>query len=161
MLSSKHLFIFTLFALGTGARADTLDGDGILRDDQGAVRLVKHSEALTACPQGTHLPTIRELTSLAKAQGSKILELAEVQGEPPFGYHLVEATNPDGKIDRFYYNSYGYRRPDGEALRRNGFWSTSLSMNPIYAFEFSGDIGYPYSVHRGQFDFAVRCLAGP
>jgi hypothetical protein len=174
-MSKSLLLLFSacIFVSSTEAYADKLDLDGILRSDDGSIRYIDRDAAMTACPQGTHLPTIRELAELSKANGAKgILELNQLDPKKklPAGYYGVHgAINPDGKKDSFYYNPSGYVRPSGD-LGKNWFWSSSIDSLDCFDYQIcnyfmygnSGSIFYGGPNAWGTSDSlknAVRCVA--
>lgn len=136
--------------------------DGIIRNNDGTVADIAHVTAFTACPQGTHLPTIRELSEESQAKGAKgILELSQVNADQiPKGYQKISAINPDGRKDEFYFNPEGQKRPLGD-LGHYWFWSSSrASEYQGYEMHGSGGITTYYSNYASP-GVAVRCLAGP
>ena len=163
-MKSKYQFLLAcIFVVaGAGARADTVDQDGILRGDQGRLLRMNQTDAIQACSKhGMHLPTIRELAKISQALGSKgILELSQVEsGKVPDGYFKISAVNPDGTKDEFYFNNDGYKRPEGD-LGSNWFWSSSVySYYSYYGCYLSGNSGYVGYYYRDDSD-AARCVVG-
>lgn len=152
------MLIASILVTSVGGRADTIGQDGILRNDDGRILHMNHRWAMKACPQGTHLPTIRELTELSQASGAKgILEKSQVDPlRIPMGYRKVSAVNPDGKWDEFFFNEDGYE-PSSEEIGNNWFWSSSSA---VYGFSYCyalRDNGDPYWV-RHYSSNAVRCI---
>ena len=83
-------------------------------------------DAVSYCAnQGMHLPSARELAQLSASLGAAGIS------ETPKGYYLVSAKNADGKVDNFYFNYSGYKRPQGD-LGNNWFWSSSVSSYDFY-----------------------------
>jgi hypothetical protein len=117
-----------VFAASTIAYADKLDANGIIRNDDGSIHYMQQPTAMSACPQDTHLPTIRELANISQANGAKgILEIDQVDpNKVPAGYGRVSGTNPDGRDDRFYFSAEGYKDPNyDQDIPRYWFWSSS------------------------------------
>lgn len=158
-LRYQLLLIVTIFVSIFEARADIVDPDGILRNDDGSIFYTTHRWAEKACPTGTHLPSIRELAELSQKSGSKgILERNQVDPiRVPAGYHKISAINSDGKWDEFYFSNDGYEPPAGD-LGSNWFWSSSSSFyGAAYCYALR-DTGEPYWV-RHESRNAVRCIA--
>jgi hypothetical protein len=143
------------------ALADKLDPNGILVDDTlGNVHTMSESEAMRACPKNTHLPTARELAKMAAKRGANgILELNQIKpGEPaPEGYYLVDAVNPDGNEDRFYFSNHGYKPivspmtlDNGESLEPRTYILWSSSVNAKSSAEADGG----YDLHdQGRYHY--------
>lgn len=138
------------------AHAEKLDNDGVLTKDNGEILSLSQKDALTACPQGTRLPTIHEVAIYNQSRGALgILELNQIKDNKiPPGYLKVEALNPDGSKNTFYYNYIGYKN-SAERKWRNPFWSSSVDDGyGLGTYGTTGDIfGYdPAGL------CAVRCV---
>lgn len=118
----------------------------ILRRTDGRVFGMRHDRAMTACPIGSRIPTIRELAMYGQSLGAMgILEVDQVDPSSiPQGYYLVSAINTDNKTDEFYYNHEGFKYPNGDFYGAYYFWSSSLvssDSGSAYDFAFDGFIG--------------------
>lgn len=172
--------------LGTASYADYLDKDGIIRTDEGRVKVFRMQNGFknfhNECPTGTHLPTAREFAEFSVSQGANPI-LESLPGvPPPPNYWSVRALNPDGTRDDFYFNAEGYKIPDIPAnektgpyiiLRTQSFLTSSMApggpemgawvqMNP------SGSIGVMRPIHESRINPnppayypAIRCFPGP
>lgn len=122
--------VFLVASFFASGFANAFAKDGILRFVEGDVMYMSHDRAVEACPKDSHLPSIRELAVASQDRGAKgILELNQVTSgdTPPSGYFMVSVINPDRKLDAFYFNPEGYRRPDGE-FGNLLLWSSSIDM---------------------------------
>jgi hypothetical protein len=154
MTAVNKFIIISILMVCAGARADDF-----LRDANGTLINISQEKALKACTdQNKHLPTARELAGISQSMGAK--GISATNGP---GYYLVSALNPDGKIDRFYFNPAGYDRPRKE-LAYNWFWSSSLT----YPKTTQPQLGYSLGGYIGQIGLdvddengAVICLPGP
>ncbi len=162
-MKSKYLSLLAaiIFLASSGAYADWLDSDGILRKDDGRFSLMNQSDALKSCPPGTHLPTIRELASLSQASGAK--GILEVDPSDPFStpyrYKRVSAVNANGARDEFNFSSADYVRPSGD-LGHSSFWSSSERLGVSgYSFVLDGASGDVAWTAPGVIFVAVRCVA--
>lgn len=158
------LLLIGIFLVGADVLADTVDRDGILRDDRGNVIWMTQAEAIEACTRhGMRLPTVRKLAELSQAQGAKgILEITEVKDQAiPGGYYLVDSKNPDGNIDQFYFNRDGYNTPGGD-LGRKWFWSSSVGPSSgsggYYSFGLNGNSGGIGTGNGGYDGLIARCF---
>jgi hypothetical protein len=163
-----HLMLaFVISMFGTYASADVLDKDGIVRNADGTIHLMDQSEAVTACPSGTHLPTPRELIAETQTRfGAKgIVEISDVPARPA-GYQVqADGNNYGTLINGFYYSNAGYRPPTGD-MGTNSFWTPSVwSCNPDDGL--SGKLGTSLDGKMGSLDspyrdtkLAVRCFPG-
>ncbi len=159
----SFILLVSLFTLSTGAYADKLDKDGILRNDIGIIQYMTQTEALNACPAGTHLSTIRELAGMSQSMGAKgILETSEVKdGNVPDGYYLVYGKNPDGGYDKFYFNNNGYKRPEGYFGPVRIWSSSDYLYSGLHAYALNllnGYVVYRYIYSRDDHAAAVRCV---
>lgn len=155
-----------LVGLSFFASASQVDQFGIVRNADGTIFEMTQRQALSACPAGMHLPTIRELVLEAVSLGSWLLEEKDVEvGKDPFSYDRYSVTNPDGTTDAFWYSFLGYyngrKFPDND-LTKNWFWSSSLDLErPDLALDFRGffgRLGYGFA-DRAEELRAVRCFA--
>jgi hypothetical protein len=158
------LLLVSFFVVSAGARAGTVDQDGVVRDNHANPLLMNQADAMKACAgHGMHLPTIRELAKISQSMGAKgILEKSEVQeGKVPAGFYLVIAIDPNGKKDEFYFNYSGYNRPAGD-LGNNWFWSSSVVSDVSYnGYGLDGYVGDVYVPYDPRVPYsAVRCVAG-
>ncbi len=161
MLILRNAFLL-LVALGTSpVHADQIDSNGILRSDDGHQLYVTHNVAMNACPVGMRLPTAREFANESQARGAEgILEADQVDPEnPPKYYYKVSALNSDGSPDDFYFNFYGYGKPEGNLDLTRMFWSSSVDST-------RNDFAIGFSAYYGDVDaslssryFAVRCIS--
>ena len=163
----SFLFLSTLFVFS--ARADVLDRDGILRNDDGTIRRMSQVKALRACPEGTHLPTIREMAAAGHGLGARgLLEPEEAKAANyPEGYAKIDSINANDNEDEFYFNYNGYKTPAGD-LGKNWFWTSSrvVSGHQDYdeskkAYYVNGKYGYALddSIGESKYYFvAVRCF---
>ncbi len=140
------LFIAAVISCNSSAFAAKVGQDRILRNDDGSILYLSHSSALKACPQGTHLPSAREMLSLYKADGTKILEPREANEEWKSrknsgdfsNFYCYDAKNIDGARDRFCVVYDGLKSQDG-ALAGN-FWTSSIRWDhpDLAALGFNG-----------------------
>lgn len=111
----KYFVVFLVnFLFVSSAMADHLNDQGVLYSDNigwGSFILYKnYKEALSACPSGTHLPSIRELAEEAKDFGAKgILQRSVDPNNIPPGYTHFLAVNAEEAKDDFYYSNDGYK----------------------------------------------------
>ena len=161
MKSKFLLLLASIFMVSAGAHADTVDQDGVLRDEQGKVLIMNQADAIKDCSQhGMHLPSIHELAKIGQDLGAKgILELSQVEsGKVPDGYYKISAVNPDGTKEEFYFNYDGYKRPEGD-LGNNWFWSSSVNSDYSFSgYYLYGNSGYVY--HYRSYYNAARCVVG-
>jgi hypothetical protein len=156
--------------------AGPLLGDAV-RNADGSIRYMNQEEGIAYCASiGQHLPTVREYTQWATAQGAKgILEtqfkgiaytdpavLKERDQNGKNGFFVIYRQNPDGKmVVDHYFNRTGYRKPDGE-LGMFWYWTASqFPVNSGLVFVFDAPAGV---VHYGFYHakrYPVRCSAGP
>ena len=136
---------------------DAGEGDltDIARDDQGNVLHKNQYEAERYCrDHDSRLPTARELALWAVKHG------ASISDHPRDGYYKVDGSDPEGRLDPFYFNYSGYRAPDGE-FGKYWYWSSSVVPGDSNnAYDLSGDNGYIVYVGRSDsYDgYAVRCV---
>ena len=142
------------------AQAYVLDHHWVLADNRGEAPLMVFSEAKKACPRGTHLPSIREMTKDAQANGARgILEAWQVK-EAPEGYVEINAMKSNGKIDHFFFNPSGYRYRDSEEeIGMHYFWTTSPSVEDRNNQYVLGILGHWIfeTLNNGE-GAAVRCF---
>lgn len=164
MVSLKYQFVFLAFvATASAVSARTLDRDGFIREANGSIARMTHSDAMSACPEGTRLPTIRELLMESQRNGAKgILENAQVNSNRiPVGYIKISAINPNGQRDEFYFSRGGYpQRSRGDV---DNYWSQSL--DPEFFNHPFGNVAFGlYVVHGGSYSdsihayYGVRCV---
>ena len=135
-----------------------------LRISDGQVRnRINQYQAERACAeQGSRLPTARELAEEATRYGAEILELSQAPtGKVPEGYYRINAKNPNGTTDSFYYSRQNYKRPSGDL---GNYWVWSSSLHPVFddvAFDFYGADGFLYYYSRGtRFGYdSARCVS--
>ena len=152
--------IISLFALNFSGvcYADILDGDGVLRSDDGSVRKMNLAEARSACPAGTHLPTAREIAFFNQSLGARgILEIRQAPRGTPSGYIRITAVSFDGRKDEFYYSTSGYREPENDAFKWNWFWSSSIEKN-LFGRAAIVQHGAGFLFESQQDSNAVRCF---
>lgn len=164
----KILFALILFVSGN-VYAEAPPFGTALREADHSAKLMTQYQAMgfddsgnilpegPACPEGRHLPTVREFAQYTQSLGAKgILDLSQVDPKHvPLGYKLIRVMNPDKKTDEFYYSAAGYKGHADELV----FWSSSV--DPV-----NSDLGYVYSLNDGSiggyirryFLIAVRCL---
>jgi hypothetical protein len=160
--------IFMLFAyivaVGNICHAETVDRDGIVRDDYGQVLSMGQLAAIETCAKfGMRLPSVRELATFAKSDGEILKEVNEVTPDDiAKGYvHLVGAIDSDGKRDSFYYDYRNYLIPVND-LGQYWFWSSSHNANtgnPYGGYPIVFGVGMAEYYDSG-YDVAVRCIAG-
>lgn len=153
--------LINLIALSSSAYANAVDENSILRNEQGSLKVMSQRNAFTACPTGTHLPSIRELAVLSESQGAKgLLELNQiVGGAVPAGYALISAAG--NTLDRFYFNPEGYHPIAGD-LGNYWFWSSSIfSQDEDSAYIFNGKNGAVGTLEFRDYSYgAVLCFPG-
>ena len=103
-----------------------------LRNSDGSLLFVRQYEAMKACPQGMHLPTIRELAKISVKTGAEIFEMDYHEMDPdskvPTQYFdKVSAVNPNGKKDDFYLIFFDYKFPKQGHIDECT-WSSSLTQ---------------------------------
>lgn len=149
----KAILLVSLFV---GIQVSAVEFTDIIRNPDGSTLQANWSEANQACINlGLRLPTGREAGEYSIQHGSKgFTESDEVNFGP------IVAENPDGSIERFYFNSKGYRNPHGQ-YTLFVFWTSSRYItNPdlknryISFVEDFGSIGYG---HRDSI-LNVRCV---
>jgi uncharacterized protein (TIGR02145 family) len=153
----KGIFVTGLIFIAQIILADPPPQFGdIARNADGSVRYMNQFDAVSYCAsQGMHLPRIRELAQLAVSLGA-----AGISETPKDGYNLMTAKNADGKVDNFYFNYAGYKRPQGD-LGNNWFWSSSdYSDDPYFSYVFDGSNGVVYVDYGVTSYHAVRCVTG-
>ena len=167
MFKINNFLVVSCFTLSLSAFASKLDKDGILRKSDGSLQLMSHDDATDACPDGTHLPNVRELAKIAQELGAKgILETSDIKdGVVPEGYTKICGKSGDRDEDEFYYNYNGYKRPAGD-LGKNWFWSSSRvgCEGTSGAFNLNGEFGFIMSddTNESQFYYtAIRCIKDP
>jgi hypothetical protein len=167
----KHKYLFIGLAItsviSANARAESVDKNGILRNSSGKMLTMNQVEAIKACARhGMHLPTIREL--LIHTAGMIIKEPTEVtDGELRIGaFKPLSATNPNGKVDRFYYDSDNFASLPAGNWGEQEFWSSSLDDDSFGYYLEGRDGNVDYTDNEDVTDngapawFAVRCLPG-
>ncbi len=170
----KHRYLLMLavsiFVASAGARADTVDKDGLLRGDNGELLGMNQADAIKACAKhGMHLPAIRKLVELNQAAGLEIRKSIECTYDDHLirGFRNESGVTPDGKYDHFCISNRNYTRPSGDL---GNYWFWSSSVNPQYPFlgvAFEGDHGFVVDLDtrvtngkRHFYDLAVRCVPG-
>ena len=113
------------------------DRDGIMRvlypsvsiGDGAYCRLNTKKEILSACPAGTHLPSVREASLRASTLG--YASIVEARGAKPAGWDLISAEQANGAIDQFFRapTSAGYEPEPTLKLNDNMFWTSSANAN--------------------------------
>jgi hypothetical protein len=148
-------FIFSI------AQANQLDSEGFLRDDSNKVLFLTQEKAMTSCPEGTHLPTSREYAIDCQKRGAQgSLEYNEVNPhQVPENYYLIEALNPDGSTERFYFNFDGYVPPEGLAGVYPTWSSTIHSQESTLGYVRTGDRCEIYLGQR-NYHLPVMCVSG-
>lgn len=121
----------------------------IAKNADGSIKTMSQADAFEYCKnQGGHLPTARELAEYSRSLGATgVIEIADRKVNDHDSY-MIGAWNPDGAIDKFYFNKSGYQQPSGD-LGNNWFWSSSGSFANLY-----GD--YVLNGNNGSIDFAYR-----
>lgn len=160
MFISRY-FSFMVGAIIFGA-VSTYGAGHILRNPDGNIRYFNHGEAMSACPAGSRLPTIRQLGEIGQSLGAQgILELSQVEyrGQEPAGYYEVMSTSPTGRPDQFYYNHFGYK-VFVNILPKDTYWSSSN-----FAFGTGRNSAYTLNAYYGGFEIedkrqthAVLCI---
>ena len=167
----KYLLVLSSFLGFSALAADQMDREGILRYGDGSIHYMNQQDAMKACPEGTHLPSAREMAIESQKLGHRgLLELNQVEsGKEPEGYYKISAENSDGTKDEFYFNDYpeSYRSPHDD-LGRNWFWSSSVPSGvsgAVYffvselggiAYEVESEFGHIYE--SSYFTLGVRCI---
>lgn len=109
------------FMVSTQAHAELpqslhIDRSGTIVNGAGQPVPVHLWNVKSYCPQGTHVPSIREL---AGSSGGKILDGGASR---PKDFESVEAINDDGTKDSFYYLA----ETAGRECHYDLFWSSSV-----------------------------------
>lgn len=156
----KLIFFFALtisqFAFGY------MDGDGIIRNQDGSLKFMNYHEAMRACPEGMHLPTAREWALYGVKHGAYGIRAGVKMGEiPPSGHSWIRTTE-----EEFYYNNDGFKHPLGKNAPDDEFWSSSKAdasyanrPNQIYIIrDILAFLGYADTTAT---NIGVRCFHGP
>jgi len=155
------LSVATMVVFGaSGAKAYTLDNNGIVLDNEGHLLLASQRDAIRACPVGTHLPSAREFANDAHARGARGTAEMPHTGfdQAPAGYDTIWSSTLQGQRDDFYFNSKGYHRPQGD-LGKYCFWTSSLAHFEIFrGYCFNGKNAYFVTLHTGVNFLPVRCI---
>ena len=123
--------------------------------------LFRSTAALTACPDGWHLPSDAEWTTLTTYLGGESVAGGKMKeaGESHWTSPNTGATNESG----FTALPGGYRLNNGTVsfIGRNGLWWSSTQYDTNNAW--SRDLSYLYSgVGRSyglkDYGFSVRCM---
>jgi hypothetical protein len=125
----------TLLAMNL-AHAFILDSEGFLRNNDSSLAKRSWLEAQNDCVQfGKNLASIRSL-SLISEQFGAVPTLNRNQVNPensPYGYQRIQALNPDGTEDDFYFSDTGFIPPAGD-LFRVAVWSGSLDPSGKFLY---------------------------
>jgi hypothetical protein len=159
------LLVAGIFITNFSARADSVDHDGILRNQHGQVRvaLTQAQAAETCAKHGMHLPTIRQMLKFYQAAGMLIKEVNEITDEDLNSgrWEKITAVNPGGKKDVFYAAEAYFNPEPGSDWHNFLLWTSSR------CYRTDGDFGYAFNVDSGQIGkiyreyddyIAVRCL---
>ena len=153
----KSIMFVTVLIAFTFARADYMDSDGIVRVDDGLIRLLPFERAVKACPEGWHLPSSLEYALKAQSLGASILNNSNNASTSPEGYFEVSAVNLDGSINQFLYSPLNYNS-SSDSIRVEKFWSSSkISKYSNFAYAFQGDDGR-FDTLPTNYINAVRCI---
>ena len=116
----------------------------IVRNADGSVRRMNHSEAISYCATRGGLPTAKQLALALNAKG--------VSATAREGFYKVAPKNEPA----FYYNYGAYERPTGDE-GSEWFWSSSLRPNygdnAFVFYGYDGNIGFG----NRSYNYAVRC----
>ena len=171
MKTSFLAFLLVLSIPGASAVAAVMDGQGILKDSAGKLLTFSQDDALTACPGGTHLPSVREAAQFYEDNGGKTLTVEQFQtefankdpdayiSENLSRYDIAYATNPDGTKDSFaYQNGAGSYVPPSRDVSVSRFWtSTYDGRNYNILLKYNGrNPGITSFI--GMKGIAVRCV---
>ncbi len=128
----------------------------------GTVALMSQAQAVKYCvDQKMHLPTIKEFALLAMHWGAA--GISEAKNDSHHSYREINAINPDGTKDFFYFRSAGYERLEGLFQERK-FWSSSVAdpsgftTGKSYPYMFWGDMGEINTVSDPTFKLAIVCF---
>lgn len=139
--------------------AGELDSDGLLRSEDGRLLHLSQPEAMKACPEGTRLPTIRELAKISQTRGAKGILEANQDDEIPAGYEKISAINFDGQEDEFYFSREGYKHPEGDLGESWMFWSSSVHSSFSYLAWYLNGYSSQMAYVSGYKDYgAVMCV---
>lgn len=115
----RFLLLFVLSCLSTNIFAEVLEPEQNYRSS------ILYNEAVRFCKKkGMRLPTARELAMIAKKYGAEILEIDETSPNPE-GFRYIKATDPNGKIDEFYFGRADYTRYRDVVFFEHKWWSSS------------------------------------
>ncbi len=139
---------------------DHIGKDRILRNIHEDVRHMKFTEAKKSCPEGTHVPTVRELAKSTQTYGAMGLrEVSETKADEVHQkFKLVKSINQDSEPDDFYVDFDGYKAPMGD-FSLNWFWSSSVVADKSeLAYTLSGFYGEIQETHKTDDNVAVLCF---
>jgi hypothetical protein len=169
---TKYLFgilLLSFVSIALQARADKLDGNGILRNDDGSIRFINQGQFMlngpvngfmafirTLCPDGYHLPTLRETITDAEKFGEKVF--------PATGSgRLVQ--NPDGTADQIDYSNKTYKAPQNDLGKyiylTSSSWMPEGYVDMDAAMGFDGRNGFADPADGFGFLEVVRCFPNP
>ena len=159
MFPRFYLLLLFCNLISLSVRADYVGAYSILRTDDGQVKLIKQGTEFNTCPEGTYLPTLRELAKETESWGAKgVLELNAVNQIPP-GYRLIRATDQWGNKDEFYYSFTGCKLPteiDGVV-----FWMASYVITvgeTVFNAVSYANSPFWYNIYPSNNEFPIRCF---
>lgn len=167
---TKFALCFLFISLTVKANAEMSNADILRNTDDNSIKYMTYDEAITACPTGTHLPTVNEFTKHAQSLGAKILKEEKQLDFNPIDirystWSLVAVTNPDKIEDPFYYSvskanfdfrELAYQQPEGD-IGSIDFWTSSKHYD-IFGVAFNGLNGYIDQYRSFQDRLGVLCV---
>ena len=140
--------------------------DGVLRFNDGTVRMMNWPDAMKSCPKGTHLPTLREWANFAVDHGAHGVfesDLNDPGGNWKDALYTIQNIDSDGdsEWDSFYFFPEGYKPLKKGPLGKLEFWTSSgyPEAAPIY---FNSASTFIWSTSNPRFfACAVRCVPNP
>ena len=148
--------------ISTGASANQVDGDGIVKDNNGEVAMLNQEEAIEACKtHGMRMPTIRELAELYRKNGLRIFEEAEAKKIKNMQLTPIVQTDmlEEEPGTRFWTNVDNYKSPKSSLNEDVFFWSASNQKHLMYnTYVLNPDTGFILGAKRENKKQAVRCI---
>lgn len=145
------------------ALADTVDADGILKNNSGQLVVLGFDEAMKVCPEGTHIPSAREAAAILQSHGARgIDELAPPNCGFSDNASRVTTYRSSGAGDTFCFYHDGFVAPPSD-LAKGIFWTSSdaRAFEKPYRYAFYGSSAGFQAFYSGRRSAKLHVLCVP